>query len=122
MRSQTFFAALLAAAAPAFAHHSFMAEYDAAKRIRIEGVIHSFDFVNPHAQIELDAGEVCWRVELASPAALLRRGVSKTSLRKGMRVSIDGYASKDGAHRVYGLDLIFAGGEVLRLNAPPGSL
>lgn len=94
-----------------------MAEYDANRTIRLEGVVTEVDFVNPHAEIAVDAGSGCWRVELSSPAALLRRGVSKTSIRAGMHVRIDAYPSKDRPRRAYGLDLTLPDGRVLRLNA-----
>jgi Family of unknown function (DUF6152) len=92
--------------APLDAHHSFMAEYDAAKSLHLTGVIREFDFVNPHAEIALDADGVCWQIELSSPSALARRGVSKSTIRAGMRVTINAYPAKDGSHRAYGLDLV----------------
>ena len=110
--------ALAAAAVPLAAHHSFMAEFDATKSLHLTGIIREFDFVNPHSEISLDAVGVAWRIELSSPAALLRRGVSKTSIRAGMRVTIDAYAAKDGSHRAYGVDLVLPDGRRYFLNAP----
>ena len=42
-------AALLTAALPVLAHHSFAAEYDSNKTITVKGTIQKLDWVNPHA-------------------------------------------------------------------------
>ena len=39
---------LLAVAVPAFAHHSFAAEFDAAQRISLTGVVTKVEWTNPH--------------------------------------------------------------------------
>jgi len=106
------------ALAPVFGHHSFMAEYDASKPVRLQGVVTRFDFVNPHSEILLAVDSVNWSVELSSPAGLLRRGVSRTMIHAGMRVKIEGYRSKDGGNRIYGLKVALDDGRVFALNAP----
>ena len=98
------------------AHHSFVAEFDAAKPLHLSGVVEKFNFVNPHAEIFLLVGAEQWWIEAASPQALLRRGVSKSTLREGMRVEIEAYASKDGSRRGYGRSVALPGGRTLLLN------
>jgi hypothetical protein len=39
---------LVVAAIPAFAHHSFAAEFDAAQRITLTGVVTKVEWTNPH--------------------------------------------------------------------------
>ena len=101
-------------------HHSFASEYDTKRPVHLEGVIASFEFMNPHAEICLDDGTVRWRIEASSPSALQRRGISKISVHAGMRIAIDGYQARDGSLRVYGIDLVLPGGHVLFLNPSGG--
>ena len=71
--------ALLAPLVPVLAHHSFAAEYDAAKPITLKGVVTKVEWTNPHARfyvdVKDDAGKVInWNLELASPNVLKRPG------------------------------------------------
>src|ERR1700733_2336389 len=100
-------ATLFLIVAPALAHHSFSADFDAKRPVRLEGVVVTVEWSNPHAAIYVNvsspAGEVIhWMVEAASPNALLRRGFTKTSISVGMPVVIEGYKAKSGAHRASG--------------------
>ena len=47
----------LATAIPGAAHHSFAAEFDAAKPVTIRGTINKMDWVNPHSWIYVDVGD-----------------------------------------------------------------
>ena len=81
-------AALLAAAVPALAHHSFAAEFDAKKPVKLQGTVTKMEWINPHSWIHIDVkkpdGKVeSWMVEAGAPNALLRRGFNKQSLLPG---------------------------------------
>lgn len=91
------------AVAPAFAHHSFAAEYDSAKPITLKGEVTKVEWMNPHARFYVDvkdeSGKVTnWEFELGSPNGLMRRGWTRNSLKPGDTITVDGYMAKDGAH------------------------
>jgi hypothetical protein len=86
---------------PISAHHSFAAEYDSNKTISIKGTVAKIAWVNPHAYVYINAKDengklVTWAFETLSPNALAIRGWSKTSLKIGEEVTVDGYLAKDG--------------------------
>src|SRR5213079_3620905 len=109
---------LLAAAAPAFAHHAFAAEFDAKKPVKLRGTVTKMEWINPHTWIYLDVkaadGSVTnWMVEAGAPNALLRRGWTKASLLPGTEIMVEGYQAKDGANRANGRDITFKDGKKL---------
>lgn len=119
---QTIAACLLLGVAPAWAHHSFAAEFDTKRPVRLEAVVTRVEWSNPHVEIFVevrgpDGEATAWIVEAASPNALLRRGLMKTSVAEGAQVVIEGYQAKSGAHRAAGLDIILPGGQKLFLRA-----
>ena len=66
--------AALAAAAPALAHHSFAAQYDGAKPVRLTGKLVKIEWTNPHSYIHLavtrkDGTVQEWACEGANPGA-----------------------------------------------------
>lgn len=104
------------------AHHAFSAEFDNDKPIRLEGTVTKWEWINPHAWINLDVvndnGETeQWRVEGGAPNALIRRGWTKDSLPPGTEIVVEGYLARDGSNRASGQDITFPDGSKLFVGA-----
>jgi hypothetical protein len=110
--------AVAAAAVPVIAHHSFAAEFDAKKPVKLRGTVTKMEWINPHSWIHIDVktpdGKVeSWMVEGGAPNALLRRGWNKKSLTEGTEILVEGFQAKDGAMRANGRDITFPDGKKL---------
>ena len=95
------FGGLLMSTVPALAHHSFAAEYDSNKPIKITGVVTKMEWMNPHARFYVDVksadGKVTnWNFELGAIPVLLKAGWRKNSLKAGDQVTVEGLMAKDG--------------------------
>jgi len=96
-------AALLLTATRVSAHHAFAAEYDENKRVMVSGRVTGFEWTNPHAWLYIDgkdeSGKVTrWNFEMGSPNGLLHRGWTRTALKKGDQITVEGYGAKDGSN------------------------
>jgi hypothetical protein len=114
-------------AAPSWAHHSFAAEFDDTKPIKLRGKVTKVEFINPHSWIYIDVkgadGTVVhWAIEGGSPNALYRHGFTRDSLPVGTEIIVTGYRSKDGTNRGVGKDLTFTDGKRLFMGgSAPGA-
>ena len=95
----------LAAAFPALAHHSFAAEFDGTKAVRLRGTLTKMEWTNPHSYFYIDVTDekgkvVSWGCEAASPGALSRRGFKRGDVKLGDTLIVDGYLAKDHSHLI----------------------
>ena len=93
-------ACVLAAAVPVMAHHSFAAEYDSTKPVKVTGVVTRVERTNPHAYIYVDVTEkngavTNWGFEMGPPHMLQRAGWKKNSLALGESVVVEGWMARD---------------------------
>lgn len=96
-------AALLITTMRVSAHHAFAAEYDENKRVTVSGTVTRFKWTNPHAWVYIDAmdekGKLnSWGFEMGSPNGLVHRGWTRTDLKKGDQITIEGYGAKNGSN------------------------
>ena len=95
----------LAAAVPMLAHHSFAAEFDASKAVRLTGTLTKIEWTNPHSYFYIDVkdekGQIAnWGCEGAGPGALSRRGFKRGDIKIGDTLVVDGYRAKDGSRLI----------------------
>ena len=91
--------AIVGVAAPVLAHHGFDTEYDAAKKVKLEGVVTQVSWTNPHMRVYIDVtgsdGKVTnWNMELTSPNTIRRQGWGPDDLKAGDRVIFEGFGGK----------------------------
>jgi len=87
------------------AHHSFAAEFDGDKPVRLVGTITKIEWTNPHSYFYLDVknsqGVVAsWGCEAGNPGALSRRGWQRGDIKIGDTLIVDGFLAKDGSHLI----------------------
>ena len=86
----------VAAAAPIAAHHSFAAEFDITRPVTLVGSVTKIEWTNPHAYLFIDVkdpqtGAVTnWEIETGSPNGLTRLGWTRTMLKPGDGVTVEG--------------------------------
>ena len=113
---------LLVLAIPVLAHHSFSSEFDANKKISIDGVISKVELINPHGYVHVDVkdpktGKVTtWLFETHGPGQLRRMGLTRDIV--GQHAVVDGYAAKDGSSFAWGTKYVFDDGRTILTYSP----
>ena len=100
------------------AHHSFAAEFDASKAIRVTGTLSKVEWTNPHIYFYLDAKDeqgnvVKWTCESGAPGALSRRGFKRGDLKLGDAIVVDGYRAKNGSNMMDARRVTLADGRIV---------
>ena len=106
-------AVTLAAAGPAYAHHS-SAMFDQTKVETLSGTVKEFLWTNPHSYIQLMGKDatgktVEYSMEMGAPMYLYARGWRPSTLKAGMQVTIAYHPLRNGkpggvVTDVYGAD------------------
>jgi len=109
-------------AIPVLAHHSFSSEFDANKKISVDGVISKVELINPHGYVHVDVkdpktGKVTtWLFETHGPGQLRRMGLTRDIV--GQHAVVDGYAAKDGSSFAWGTKYVFDDGRTILTYSP----
>ena len=115
-------ACLLGAWIPLSAHHSFQAEYDDSKPIKLKGTVVKVSPDNPHGWIYMDVKNdkgrvISWAVELPPPNVLYKNGFD-TSVYKAMEemheeVTVNAFLAKDGSKHAWAAGLTRGDGKTV---------
>src|SRR5262245_63876514 len=113
MRKLTIFVAgltLFVAAAPVHAHHSFAAEFDATKPVKMTGTVTKIEWTNPHVWFYVDIKDKTgkhtnWGLELGSPNGLMRGGWTKNSMKLGEVITVGCRDATAGRYHVTGREV-----------------
>lgn len=96
-------ALLFGTAPPALSHHSFSAEFDVGRPVNVTGTVSDVEWTNPHAWIFLEVadetnGTQSWAIELLGINSLMRRGLTRNTLKLGDVITVEGFGSRDGTN------------------------
>jgi uncharacterized protein DUF6152 len=108
----------VASGATLSAHHSFAAEFDGSKAIRLNGTLTKVEWTNPHIYFYIDVKDesgnvVRWTCESGAPGALSRRGWKRGDLKLGDPIVVDGYRAKNGSNMVDARRVTLADGRIV---------
>jgi hypothetical protein len=119
--------AWLLTAASAAAHHSFAAEFDVNRPIKLTGTVTKIEWTNPHAWVFVDAKDdkgsaQSWAIELVGINDLLRLGWGRNKVKTGDVINVDGFGAKNGTNTVNAASVSLAstGELVWASQKPPG--
>ena len=116
---------ILLAPVPASTHHSFSAEYDSAKPIKLQGLVTKVEWMNPHTYFYINVkdenGKVTnWALEMGAPGALQKQGWTRNTLQIGDAVTVEASLAKDGSDKA-NASAVYKGGKKLGAASSAGA-
>ena len=100
-----------------WAHHSFSAEYDNKKPVKLTGKVTEMKWSNPHSWIYIDVETngktVNWGLETGAANSLIRRGWKRTDLPAGTVLNVEGWQARNGSPTANVSSITFADGRRL---------
>jgi hypothetical protein len=113
----------LAVAMPLVAHHSLAAEFDSTKPVTVKGIVTKVEWMNPHIWLYIDTKDaqgnvVKWQCEGGPPNSLSRAGWTRTSLKAGDEVTIEGLLAKTRANTCNSRNVMLPGGKRVFAGSP----
>jgi len=100
---------------PVLSHHSFAAEYDSTRFLKLTGTVTKVEWQNPHTYIYIDVtdkktGKIAhWAFELGSPSGLSKRGWTPETAKIGMTVTVEGAQARNGSSRANARNVVING-------------
>lgn len=112
-RSALLLGAALALPTVALAHHGW-SSYDESKTLTLTGTVRETGYEHPHGYVKLAAPDKTWRVILAPPSRMERRGLAREAIAVGATVTVMGYPHRDTADELRA-ERITAAGKTVEL-------